>query len=315
MTKKHHTILAFALATLMVGAAGCNPDDPVQLDDQVSVTLDPALSQTEKNLLASDLNTLLNYKFEMGSEGGALFEKIFGGQTSLSVVTGYLHDRVKYVVPESAELRNRLLVAVPSGSGPLPGVLRDSQRAYRMAANIGMALWLQAELARPQVLAFAVGQQPVVLDSSRVGIMQLGEGYTKKKAFGGYKFPAIQRIATFIHEARHSDCTGGISEAELAALARGETIPSHSCGHRHVVCPEGHELAGLPACDAHAWGAYSVEAIFTLALAKACTSCSEKDKNLAVAAYFDAISRVLVAKDMLAGRLGAPDMSSSGLHP
>ena len=163
------------------------------------------------------------------------------------------------------------------------------------------------EASAPQQIGFRFGDRVLELDSSHVGIIQLGAGYKEKFA------PSIVRQSTLIHEARHSDCTGGIKRSVLDDLLKGIFPENSSCGHLHVKCPAGHDYAGYMACDKGAWGAYAVEAVYGSVISKTCTNCSETEKQIALISALDSVSRVLVLDDMLAGRLGPPDMTSSGV--
>jgi hypothetical protein len=179
-----------------------------------------------------------------------------------------------------------------------------------MALNIGTALWFEALAQSPKKLGFRIGDSVVPLETSRVGIIQMGQGYTLKKN-GHYAFPELARISTIVHEARHSDCTGGMSRADLERVIAGDMPVSHACGHLHEVCPEGHEYAGYYACDNEAWGAYSVEGVYAAAIAKACKNCTDEEKKVGLMMASDALSRVIPLDDMMSGKLGDPDMSST----
>ncbi|MGK0367516.1 MAG: hypothetical protein ACI9QD_000652, partial [Thermoproteota archaeon] len=84
-------------------------------------------------------------------------------------------------------------------------------------------------------------------------------------------------------EARHSD---GNSKAKSLAFV-------------HTVCPEGHDLKGLVACDKTSNGAYSAGATFYNELSNKCdqNNCSESDKAFLKAQAFDAYSRVTTLED------------------
>jgi hypothetical protein len=165
----------------------------------------------------------------------------------------------------------------------------------------------------PTEFGFKIGAREIPLTSSRVGIVKMGELYAKKKRSGAYVLPSVMRQSTLIHEARHSDCTGGITKADIERYKQDEMIENSKCGYMHSICPKGHQYEGYYACDDMAWGAYSVEAVYTAFVDKSCGNCTEAEKQVALAGAIDALSRVMVADDMLAGKLGEPDMSSSGV--
>ncbi len=181
-----------------------------------------------------------------------------------------------------------------------------------MAYNAGVVYWLHNEFNKmenpgPWKLALKIAGKMVELNSTRVGIVQLGEGFNAN-------FPQIGRTQTMVHEARHSDCTGGLPVQNLVDLKNGKSLDLKNCGNSHVLCPVGHSFAGYPACDGGAWQAYSVGGLYSLGVTSICTNCSGKDKKVAAMLGMDAFSRVLVDLDeMFDGKLGDPDMSSLGI--
>ena len=171
----------------------------------------------------------------------------------------------------------------------------------------------------------------ISLDASRVGIIKLGDVYSEMRvdvrapslkqpnAFKPTSFisPVMKRVvrqSILVHEARHSDCTGGITAAEIESFLKKGVILNSQCGQLHVMCPKGHDLEGFPACDGAAWGAYAIGGIFSATIAKTCSNCTEDEKQAAYADAVESYSRVLVIEDMINGKAGKPDMSSSGLH-
>jgi hypothetical protein len=143
-------------------------------------------------------------------------------------------------------------------------------------------------------------------------VIRLGEGYTKIN-FLVPLIPAFERIFTMVHEARHSDCTGGLPTSDVLRVRNNQQPLQRNCGHMHSVCPTGHPLAGYFACDDLPWGAYAVHGVFASTVASQCTNCSNKEKAVSRAAAAEAFSRIEYLDDMLGGQWGDPDMSSSGV--
>src|SRR5262249_4759019 len=142
---------------------------------------------------------------------------------------------------------------------------------------------------------FRVGEEKVALNSSRVGIIQLGVGYTQKVGQGSeqrYARTEVERVSTLVHEARHSDCTGGLWKSDLERFRKGDMPTHRECGHLHINCPPDHALAGLPACDGAPWGAYAIGGLYSAGVFKTCKNCDEKTKALAKADALDQLSRV-----------------------
>ena len=253
------------------------------------------------------------------------FSKIFGGYTGQDVLH-YLSDRI-HLFSDRSDLRispNSFRytgwITDPINEGGTPSVDFawgiQSQRVQLGAANFGVQLWLQGLIDGVQFRGSVDGTRFVV-DSSRVGIMVIGSGY--KEALDQVSLPPAFRQSILVHEARHSDCTGGITQADIT-LARNAhssrefeaAFKSRSCGHLHVFCPPGHEYHGLPACDHDPWGAYAIGAIYSKATS---STLSGVDREIMMINTADSISRLLYDFDaMIAGKFGTPDMSSAGLR-
>ncbi|MFL5814113.1 MAG: hypothetical protein ACJ763_11095 [Bdellovibrionia bacterium] len=263
------------------------------LTSELRIVLDPDLSKDERTSVISDLNRA--QVLDVHGKPGSYFAKIFGTPDNSGVMR-YLSERVHYILPRAIKLDSRLS--------------HSTFRVYTFALNVGTMLWFEA-LGNPKKPSYLrVGQSLIPIQSSRVGIIQLGEGYTLKDASPTLTSP-ILRIATLIHEARHSDCTGGMNSSDLEKLLMGDDPDKSTCGHLHVRCPEGHKYDGAYACDDEAWGAYSVEATYLTGIIKDCPNCTAEEKTIATTLFADCMDRVIPAKDMLAGKLGDPDMSSS----
>lgn len=290
------------LALLMWGMGGCAelsaPGlEPVEEDWsglRLTLLLDPEMTVTDQSLLRDDIAALRDMEFSVSEE--TLFQKIFSGTTQLDVIR-YIDERINFIVPDTQDLRSRLASS---------RFLHDSQEnngPMVMASNIGTALWLERVAGNPDVSRFRIGEQQLEITSPRVGLIMLGEGYS-------YRFDTLDRVGTLVHEARHSDCTGGLSDRDRALLRRNQLPANRACGHLHVECPITHEYGGIPACDAHPWGAYAVQAVFFSAVARECLGCDEEELQLAMLVGADSASRVLILDELLSGLHGFPDMSS-----
>jgi hypothetical protein len=175
----------------------------------------------------------------------------------------------------------------------------------------------------------------IPVDSSRVGFLLFGPGYVGHTEIQGRQVPVPveYRQEILVHEARHSDCTGGIDEAALDIARHASTsrmftreFPRRQCGHLHVYCPRGPH-AGLAACDEDPWGAYAIGAVFAAGAALSATTRTAHDVMIATA--IDSLSRLLSDGDFLIRRerrlhsssfflelleaWGYPDMGSTGL--
>jgi hypothetical protein len=276
-------------------------------------------------MLQTDSNMLRSYDVTHNK----LFTKMFGGTTGADMLR-YFRTRIKYSITEAQFKKMEVVSAEPEagvraanlGAFDLFGLMSDnSDEAKVIASNIGTALWYYAKAHRVNLVVRLEGQ-PIAIDTSRVGIMMFGEGYTKyverEDGSKGEIIPEF-RIMTLLHEARHSDCTGGITRADLDTYVRTSKnkaayeaeFKRNSCGHFHVYCPAEHEYAGLPACDRHAWGAYSVSAVYFEAILP-----TFKDNYTmyakARAHLMNLKNRLTIDFDNMVAK-SEPNMSSSGL--
>lgn len=287
--------------------SACNEKDVQELNSAVSMKLDPSLTSQETTLIRSDINRIISYGIE--AKEGDFYQIIFGGRDSTAALR-FLDERVNYVIGENVDFADRIRED-RSGTQRINALSDETEKAVTMASNIGTALWM-IEATNPQLpIAVQLGTKTIPINSPRIGLVQLGAGYTMEETkMGALITPAI-RIGTLIHESRHSDCTGGLDLSTVRQLLEGTLTEGALCGHLHATCPADHDLAGLPGCDAQPWGAYAVEAFFSREIALNCKNCTELERQQALMATVDSFSRVLILPEMIAGEYGEPDMTSS----
>jgi hypothetical protein len=212
----------------------------------------------------------------------------------------WLYDRVHYMLSEDFKpnLWNVSPVLGSSFEYPNPDVLPDFEQpqpglqslaalndeAKVVMANLGSALYMAGKSSKILLAAKVDGVGKVQVTSPRTGIIMVGEGLF----FDGYFPPGTAadapvksafRMATFFHEARHSDGNG------------------KSLGFVHALCPEGHDYAGLNACDRSSNGAYSVGAAIEAHMASNCNDCSEQEREALRVMSLDSTSRIIPRKD------------------
>ena len=286
------------------GSKAANAAAPAQFDSLGQpVYIDATVSDTDRASLKSDYSFIGSRELKTTPNKTSVYSYIFGGESG-QAAQKYLNDRVHYFLGslENKDFQKRFKV---SASTLNDDAKKSNSTATLMATNIGTVAYFISKTVVPSSMFFSVAGKDVRVESSRIGLVELGPGYS------GDKFGAEERVGTLIHEARHSDCTGGLDSSDIDLIAKGESPVNNSCGHTHVLCPAGHDLAGLPACDSEAWGAYSIGMIYGLELSQNCKNCTATQKQVFGAQALDSASRVLVLQDMAAGKLGAPDMSSS----
>lgn len=162
----------------------------------------------------------------------------------------------------------------------------DEEKGFVVMSNVGAALYMGGK-QQNQVYGMKVSRgllkSPIkaVAESPRVGIIQIGEGLFMKELTLNNQNPnsvanSINRLATFFHEARHSDGNGS------------------SLGFAHSSCPPGHDYSGAPACDENLNGPYTVGAIMALEMLKGCAdSCTEREKEMLKLVVLDSQSRIM----------------------
>lgn len=205
--------------------------------------------------------------------------KGLGGKHTANI-RSYLNQRIKYIGGDA-------LLDEADRSKPSP----TTSAGVTVAVNIGIQLWIESFASFRSPGTVRLQGHDFKLNSGRVGIIALGDGFNMQ---GRSDF---NRLITLLHEARHSDCSSGLDEGDLKLVTErdfdGLQNKNPSCGHLHEVCPAGHQLAGTPACDSHAWGAYSMSWMFAQNFADNCMGCSEKETQTLLIAAKDSLTRVL----------------------
>jgi len=289
-------------SALVLAGTGCRKE--WALLEGFRAKLDPDLALEERKALETGARRLVELKYEGRTAGAAtLHDLIFPGENRNIGVLKYLDERVNYIfsqntdVEDLLQLQRRALDATDEG-------------ATLMATNVGTAIFLQSELYGPDLgIVLKMEGRKIPVNGSRIGLIQLGPGFSKPER------NAVEQFSTFVHEGRHSDCTGGLYRSDLQRLRLGLLPAKSVCGNFHILCPEGHPLAGLPACEVHPYGAYFVQSVFDITLSGSCTNCSEEEKQVALISGYDGLSRVAprILNGTLSGAFGLPDMSSQGV--
>lgn len=282
------------------GGGGSDGGDDAGLEREddsnpANLVYDSELSESERHAL--DVSTTTMGALTLDGGRVKAFSNVFGGNSSSNVVR-YFERRVNYALSESTDIDGRI---VDDPAEPIPP---GAHSAELVARNLGTGLWVGSLVQDSGTVDFMINGKVIAITSSRVGIMQFGDVFARRDP--------IQQINTLVHEARHSDCTGGLRAEDLAQLRDGSLPDNKKCGHFHVPCPVGHPLEGELACDSHPWGAYAVGAIYSLAVASSCSSCTGPEKTVAEQEALDSLSRLLFDPvEMVDGKFGPADMSSS----
>ncbi len=251
---------------ITLGGLGCGQKPP---NTREAAEIGDSLS-----LLESDLNALssLNEKgpraYDASSNGR--FYQIFGGYSGKNV-RDFINERIQYyfkasdgysLSPPDQKIIHRNWIYKG---------LESIDDTNVLAFNFGTQIWIQGLLDRTTYTVTLDKGQVVPATSSRVGIVGLTARYVKylpKNDNSSTEIPIEFRQSTIIHEARHSDCTDGITESDLNRIRQAQSYSefihnSHArkCGHFHSPCETG-DLKGLLACDLDPWGSYGIQMIF-----------------------------------------------------
>lgn len=292
----------FIFATLLATSAMTQAND---------IVLSEKIKNSLKSKIERDMSVLDNLKLKDASPRTL---EVMGVSTlNASTASKWLNDRVNYVIEEDALSILKLLfkktiyveqanVAFPNGN-VLPYSQDPKNQLLELPINLEMTTAKEAEVLTVMSnmgAALYMGgkssntlygmkvsrgllkkQIKVTIDSPRAGVIQVGEGLFHKqltvnteneKALAN----SLNRLATFFHEARHSDGNG-------ASLA-----------YAHSKCPAGHELADEYACDESLNGPYTVGALMTVEMIKSCDdNCSEREKEILKLIALDSAGRVM----------------------
>lgn len=290
---------------LVLALVGLSQISLADLPEKMSLEFDGSVTNELKSLVVKDIGDIQSYK--INAKPNSIFSKVFGGTDAKAVLT-YIDDRLNYMISFDQDLDK--LIEQTDATARVRDEKEDSKtpsRAMILGVNPSFPVWLmeivtQAQSKGKKHAELRINGTLRPIESSYVGVFQLGDSYNK--------VPSVVRTGTIVHEARHSDCTGGLYIEDAVAMLKGKTPKSHSCGNLHVNCPKGHSYEGLPACDGQPWGAYAVGAIYASAVASS-DGLSEEEIQQAKAEALDSFSRVLNLKDMMDGKLGSPDMVNS----
>jgi hypothetical protein len=289
--KKISLILTIIFLSLMFvscsGSSGGGSNNSRQEEQDsggVDVTIDSEVTKAELSKLNASLNLIESLQIDGSRISG--FSQIFGGTRSSNVVN-YFEARINYIISQNTEYQTRLVLA---SLAPL------SKLAY-YAANPSVYIWYTSIFNEPEDVRFQTNNSFVDINSSRIGVMQLGDIFATEDT--------ISDAITLVHEARHSDCPEGALASEVLRFSDGLAPIDHTCGQLHGSCPGG------GSCDVIPWGPYAIDYIYSLAIERTCTSCTEAEIQQARvnANYVQGAAYEIEAT--INGDFGSPDMRNS----
>lgn len=154
--------------------------------------------------------------------------------------------------------------------------------ATTLMSNVGSAMYYRGK-SEKKLYSFKFTDQKgnkisLKVDSPRVGVFQVGRGFFHPKTQVSEDLASeansILRLATLLHEARHSDGNG------------------KSLGFFHQVCEDHEKMAGESACDRSLNGPYLIDGLFLRSASKLCKTCTSSEIEFLIARANDSLSRV-----------------------
>lgn len=297
---RKHTLAA----VLAVGLMTSNAHALFAKKVDTNIKFSKKLPKKQRKAMENDLQVLNDFSFDAQADEDTL--KIMN-ITDLNNESAkrWLEDRVEFVMEsrEWSDLEKQIEVISkyhtfdnaniqPTIEKPTS---KPSGKGVVVMSNLGAALYYAAKTSK---MLFGLklktkrhGKEMITFSSPRAGLIQVGPGHFMEKFNWNQedkkaKSNSLGRLATFFHEARHSD---GNSE---------------NLGFFHAVCPDGHDFQGYNACDRNLNGPYSVGAAITKEFLKNCTDCNEAEKEKMKLSYLDSENRVIKVT-----KKAAPDSS------
>ncbi len=248
-----------------------------------------------KLYLAYDMKNLANWSDLSRPAAQKKLAAVTGLATvSAATLAEWFMDRVSYFYPSNGN-KFEIALIVPSEERIYNTRFEAGAGSGVAALNISASLYQILANNRDQGvegLQFQFDDTYVPFLSTRGGVVKLGPSLideddtqdSGQDAGKGYRLvKSLFRLNVLLHEARHSDGNDAAG----------------TFGFAHSNCPAdgsvASELAGLPACDTYANGAYNVGAQLIGGMIGICDGiCSASDTGGLDAARIDVLSRILV---------------------
>jgi hypothetical protein len=310
------------LFILLVSQMGCGSSKSTEPTEKNWQPYENPPNENPKDLAFQDLAALESFDGSgpqsWDAHSNQRFREIFGGYSGKNV-RKFIDERIKYFLgaDDNLELSPRNFRYTNWTNNP--DGEKNKQNGVLLGVNFGTQLWFNGLIDQVPV-TMTINSQKITITSPRLGLMLFGPGYTKAiqtKDQETIPLPASYRQAIIIHEGVHSNCTGGLKASDLAIARTAKTygqfmagFESIRCGNFHALCPTGN-LAGIPACDRHTWGAYSVGVVFEEAVLEN-LSPETVEWQIMNASRIDQKSRILVDYNaMIQDRATHVDLTST----
>jgi hypothetical protein len=219
--------------------------------DPLGVRFDPTVPYDQRTLMQDDLSRVASLPLGAPTQNDLAYLSL--GAATGPALADWIDNRMDIVVGENFDYDSR---------ATLYGANRYSaSSATTVMMNLGSYLYLDGKTQGGSYVINVLGQY-LPVTSPRINILQIGIGLFTVNAISGLPLTAhansILRIATYVHEGRHSDGNGS------------------NAGFPHSMCYSG-DYAGNYACENNVNGPYAVQTIFLKLAIAACSSCSQTE--------------------------------------
>jgi hypothetical protein len=253
------------------------------------ITFDKSVPEEQVRILQDDMR----YLYALPVQKGSPDFKIMAGFSGFSgpVYHNWIINRIRYVIGQEMNPYREFSIVAENYQHENPdefpnvgfaagaaATQKQGRKAVLSASNMGVIFYSLGKEGK-MLLGVQIGDNMISISSPRIGILQIGEGLFQLTSKANSELAApvnrLIRMATFFHEARHSD--GRKKEA----------------GMLHVACPEGHAYAGLAACDQMSNGPYAIDGNMLKIFSENCRECSTPEKEALRLSALDRFSRIL----------------------
>ncbi len=263
---------------------------------EMKITISNKVKNAHEKAIKKDLKVLSEFNFsEEGSEDTLYY---FGIESLTNQdLEEWLDARINWIIPETEFDKLKIVegdsAAYPDNGTPVVETpdSKPQGKGVVVMSNIGTALYFSGKQMKKHVglkiKTSMFKREKVMIDSPRTGIIMIGEGlFMRRLQINRQNDDSVAnslgRLQTMFHEARHSDGHG------------------KHLGFFHAVCPEGHDYAGLNACDRNMNGPYSIGSNLMKEFIKNCEDCTESELEVMKLVWLDSLNRVIKDSEVIA---------------
>lgn len=269
---------------LTLGLLGCGKKDepvprPVAPFAVGNLRIDAAVPEAQRVELINAYNSIDGD--HMRSAEPELLRLLRTSDASPTTVRGWIDQRAQFILPESVPDTAFTTDGTPFNyqyPNEFPvfdkAEISSAQKGMTVMRNLGVAYYLSGKRMGQLASVNISGLGSFPLTSPRVGVLQIGDGFSRVVANLDAYTAQAYHVATLVHESRHSDGHGA------------------NIGFLHEKCLTG-DYAGRPACDKFSNGAYKMDTLVIKSYLRSCVECSYGQRETLRLIYLDSESRQL----------------------